>query len=82
MNKRIVLLGVALALSIVWVGYSYVQSLKPMSTGTASSSPGLTAQMKENSPAADFALKYENGRTHRLTDYKGQIVAMVFYASW
>ena len=29
--------------------------------------------------APDFELKDSNGKTHKLTDYKGQIVALYFY---
>ena len=83
MNKRIGMLTGALALALVWVGFSYVQSMRPVSTNTSAGAPGVTtSQAGAKAPVADFALKDENGQTHRLTDYKGQIVALVFYASW
>lgn len=83
MNKRIVMLAGALALALVWVGFSYVQSMRPVSPDMSAGASGVTSsQTGAKTPVADFALKDENGQTHRLTDYKGQIVALVFYASW
>jgi peroxiredoxin len=32
--------------------------------------------------AADFALKALDGRNHRLSEYRGEVVAIVFWASW
>lgn len=31
---------------------------------------------------ADFALKATDGRNHRLSEYRGEVVALVFWASW
>lgn len=32
--------------------------------------------------APAFALKDENGKTHRLSDYRGQVVVLNFWATW
>jgi len=32
--------------------------------------------------APDFALKALDGRNHRLSEYRGEVVALVFWASW
>ncbi len=32
--------------------------------------------------AADFSLKDENGKVHRLADYRGKVVVLNFWATW
>jgi cytochrome oxidase Cu insertion factor (SCO1/SenC/PrrC family) len=76
MSKRVALLMAALALAIGWVAFSFQQSLRPPAP------MGTTVTQSANQPVEDFALKDENGQTVRLSNYKGQIVALVFYASW
>ena len=33
-------------------------------------------------PAPEFTLKDENGKTHRLADYRGKVVVLNFWATW
>lgn len=35
-----------------------------------------------NQPAPEFVLKDTEGRTHRLSDYKGKVVVLNFWATW
>ena len=37
---------------------------------------------KERKPAANFALPDENGKTVKLSDYKGKVVLLDFWATW
>lgn len=79
MNKRITLLYIALALSLVWVAFSYIKSLEP----TGVKPVAQDSQQKErNERVEDFELKSDTGKPVRLTNYRGQVVALVFYASW
>ena len=76
-NKRIALMTALMLLAVGWVAFSYQQNMRvggAASSNVAGSEAGKTVE--------DFALPDENGRTVHLSDYKGQIVALVFYASW
>ena len=75
-NKQILLLTAAMFVAIGWVIFSFQQSL------IAPTTPAKLTAVGERKPVEDFALKDENGKTVRLSDYKGQIVAMIFYSSW
>ena len=40
------------------------------------------AQAAEPAPAPDFALQALDGRNYRLSEQRGEVVALVFWASW
>src|SRR3954471_11278056 len=43
---------------------------------------GAAKAEKERKPAPDFALKDADNKTVRLSDYKGKIVLLDFWATW
>jgi cytochrome c biogenesis protein CcmG/thiol:disulfide interchange protein DsbE len=51
----------------------------------AADQPGIRAALvprDERPPAADFALQDAFGKTARLTDYRGKVVLLDFWATW
>ncbi len=67
-----VVLPVGLALVCLMYGCSSSKSVK-----AASLKPG-----KERRTAPDFALKDSDGKTVRLSDYRGKVVLLDFWATW
>lgn len=53
-------------------------------SAASSSSQENTQKKKERPivPAVDFELKDQNGNTHKLSDYKGKVVFLNFWADW
>ncbi|MBI3666677.1 MAG: TlpA family protein disulfide reductase, partial [Acidobacteria bacterium] len=49
---------------------------KPAATTNAADAPG------NRKPAPDFALPDEQGKPMRLSDYKGKVVLLDFWATW
>ena len=79
MSKRVGLLTAMLILAIGWVVFAFQQSMKPAAPGEPMN--GALTSMTGKA-VEDFALKDENGKALRLSDYRGKIVPLVFYASW
>jgi thiol-disulfide isomerase/thioredoxin len=80
---RIIATGVVVAL-IVTVGYTLFSShpdekadSKVVLPGTPASSPSLS-----NSAPADFDVRTFDGRTIKLSDYRGKVLVMDFWATW
>ena len=49
----------------------------------AASDPAQTlTKLPKPFPAPEFTLKDENGKTHRLSDYRGNVVVLNFWATW
>jgi peroxiredoxin len=44
--------------------------------------PLSSAEPRVGEPAPDFALRDPEGRVHRLSDYRGQVVWLNFWATW
>lgn len=42
----------------------------------------LLTELKEKWLAEDFTLKDENGKSHTLSDYRGKVVVINFWATW
>jgi peroxiredoxin len=52
---------------------------------SAADQPGIRAALvprDERPPAADFALQDASGKTAKLTDYRGKVVLLDFWATW
>src|SRR5512141_2137995 len=45
------------------------------------SSTGIIFLMNLNAPAPDFLLSDLDGQPHRLSDYRGQVVAVIFWSA-
>lgn len=59
--------------------HSEAESSAPASSEAESSEPG---EEIPEIPAPDFTLTDQNGNTHTLSDYKGQVVFLNFWATW
>ena len=51
-------------------------------TGSGSDSDSESANAADAVPAPDFTLTDQYGKTHRLSDYRGKIVFLNFWATW
>jgi len=71
---RLAPLRLAVAGLLLWIG---------LGAGVAAGEPlqGL-AVVAPPAPAADFALPGEDGRIYRLSDFRGQVVVLNFWATW
>jgi len=68
-----VLLAAGLAISLSLAGCS---SSKPVKAANS------TKAGKERKPAPEFELKDADGKTVRLSDYKGKVILLDFWATW
>ncbi len=70
-------LSSAIAIALLAGGLIYFWSPGPRSVRTAPVKPD-----KDRHQAPDFALKDVNGQTVRLSDYRGKVVLLDFWATW
>lgn len=70
LDSRAMAAGLAMVMALT--GCSYSNSVK-----AASVKPD-----KERKPAPEFALKDADGKTVRLSDYRGKVVLLDFWATW
>jgi len=54
----------------------------PQATAAPESSSANSADSEAPVPAPDFTLVDQNGETHTLSDYKGKVVFLNFWATW
>ncbi len=82
MDIALVGVGLALVIAIIWAG------LGGTGTGTISpgSSPGDSSSARSTipvgQPAPDFSLPAANGQTYSLSQFKGKVVVLEFFAPW
>ena len=67
------LLAACISISIAWSGCSASNFVKAASS---------TKVDKDRKPAPEFELKDADGRTVRLSEYKGKVVLLDFWATW
>jgi peroxiredoxin len=84
MNKRLnTIIWVIAVLTVIGAAYSYYAAAKPKSfaaplqQNTVGDTSGADKQV-----APDFSLKDMNGKTVKLSDYRGKIVILNFWAVW
>ena len=59
-----------------------VASSAPQATAAPADSSANSADSEAPVPAPDFTLVDQNGETHTLSDYKGKVVFLNFWATW
>ncbi len=78
MSVKRLTLAIAIALLIGYAGYRVVGS----SSSTRSVNAASVKADKDRKPAPDFALKDADGKLVHLSDYKGKVVLLDFWATW
>ncbi|MEA5060011.1 MAG: cytochrome c biogenesis protein/redoxin [Candidatus Pelethousia sp.] len=59
-----------------------IASPEPASTQTPETTPATSAAKNTTVPAPDFTLVDQNGESHTLSDYKGKVIFLNFWATW
>lgn len=85
MNKKVnIIIWIIAICAVLVAAYTFYSKTKPQSLVTPSPQNRTTGQSSQNNnPAApDFSLKDLNEKTVKLSDYKGKIVILNFWAVW
>lgn len=69
-------------LAVASLATLYRFSPKPLVSSAYASEKADTSAAQAARPAPDFELKDINGVTHKLSDYKGKVVVLNFWATW
>ena len=85
MNKKVnIVIWIIAICAVLIAAYTFYSKNKQQSFAAPSLQNGATNQTSQsNNPTApDFSLKDLNGKTVKLSDYKGKIVILNFWAVW
>ncbi len=78
---RIIATGVVAAL-IATVGYTLLSPHADVKTGSKVVLPGTSVSNPASRIPADFDVRTVDGRTIKLSDYRGKVLVMDFWATW
>jgi cytochrome c biogenesis protein CcmG/thiol:disulfide interchange protein DsbE len=81
LNRNSVLWSVALLGLLAVGGYVLIQGISP-GQGEERSEPAASGLEEERQQAPDFALERLNGERFRLSEHRGTVVVINFWATW
>ena len=66
-------------LAVAALGVSPVAAQGPAPAGAQAPAPQYSADLKVGDPAPAFELQGSDGKTHKLSDYKGKTVVLAWF---
>lgn len=81
MSKSL-LLNAALLIAITFFGYAMTSILYQQKPNIITQPRTPTEQLDNGKTAPDFTFTAADNKTHRLSDFKGKVVILNFWASW